>query len=126
MEILVLCGIYVAELVCYQLGLRILFQVRQRTWVWMIVGILLPVGIGVLPSDDAVGKNLLVTICAMGIMYISIEGKVAEKGIRLVFILLLLECIHAVFVPFYEMNLEIFERTYTDNMNYLGIKGSVK
>lgn len=88
----------------------------------MIVGILLPVGIGVLPSDDAVGKNLLVTICAMGIMYISIEGKVAEKGIRLVFILLLLECIHAVFVPFYEMNLEIFERTYTDNMNYLGIK----
>ncbi len=122
MEILVLCGIYVAELVCYQLGLRILFQVRQRTWVWMIVGILLPVGIGVLPLDSAAWKNFLLSIAVIGLMSVTIEGKIVEKLIKLVFMLLLLECINAVFVPFYDMILMVFDNDYVDNMRYFGVK----
>ncbi|MCI8489447.1 MAG: GHKL domain-containing protein [Lachnospiraceae bacterium] len=122
MEILVLCGIYVAELVCYQLGLRILFQVRQRTWVWMVVGILLPVGIGVLPSDDAVGKNLLITIATMGIMVVSIDGRAIEKAVRLVLTFLLIECINAIFVPLRGRILEVFDRGYADNLYYLAVR----
>ena len=31
MSIVILCGIYLAELACYQLGIRILFEARQNT-----------------------------------------------------------------------------------------------
>lgn len=122
MEILVLCGIYVAELVCYQLGLRILFQVRQRTWVWMIVGILLPVGIGVLPLDSAAWKNFLTSMTVIVIIFMSIEGKIAEKGVSLVLVFLLLDCINATFIAFFDNILIGFKGNSIDNFNYLAVK----
>ena len=48
MSIVILCGIYLAELACYQLGIRILFEARQKTKLWMMIGILFPS-----PASDA-------------------------------------------------------------------------
>ncbi len=38
MEILLLLGIYCVELVCYQVVLKILFQVEVRNRKWMVLG----------------------------------------------------------------------------------------
>ena len=89
MQILILCGIYAVELFCYQLGLRILFEVRLKTKVWMFVGLVLPVLIGVM-AVDAVGKNVLVSLSSVIVIFLSAEGKIREKGIQLALVFLLL------------------------------------
>ncbi len=55
MEILILCGIYLVELLCYLILLQMLFDVRVKTKVWLIVGIALPIILGFL-SVDISGK----------------------------------------------------------------------
>ena len=82
-NILVLCGIYLVELACYQLGIRILFEVRQKSYVWMAVGIVCPVIIGVLPVEVS-GKSVLVTVVVISVMFLSLEGRGIEKGVELV------------------------------------------
>lgn len=92
MSIVILCGIYLAELACYQLGIRILFEARQKTKLWMMIGILFPVVIGCLPVDE-VGKSLIVIVFSFSIMLISMDGKLIENGVQLVLITILLECV---------------------------------
>ena len=81
MEALILCGIYLIELICYYFGLRILFEVKQKSWTWIIAGIFVTIVIGVLPMDAA-NKNVLVTISVIGVMFLSAEEKVKETAIK--------------------------------------------
>ena len=121
MEILLLCGIYAAELFCFQAGLRILFEVRLKKnakW-WMVAGVLLPVGIGVLPIRVAEGKNMLITSSVILIMFMILEGGVLEKAVKLVLIFQLLECIAGILEYQYQHILELPDSYYADNINYL-------
>ncbi len=120
MEILILCGIYLVELVCYQLGLRILFEVRQKTKVWMIAGVLMPVVIGNLPID-ASGKNVLVSLWVTTVTFLTSGGNIGEKGARLTLTFLLLMCTEEVFRYFCNEIL-VFKSAYIISLNYLEIK----
>lgn len=97
MEILLLLGIYLVELLCYQVVLRMLFQMKVTTKKWMILGAGLPIVIGLLPMNDTIGKNLLITISVIIIMFVSMEGTIIYKGIRLILMLLFFECIDDIF-----------------------------
>lgn len=100
MEILLLLGIYLVELLCYQIVLRMLFQMKVTTKKWMILGAGLQIVIGVLPVNMA-GKIFLVTFSSFCIMLISFSGKIAEIIIRLVLSLLLMACIEDIVIyPF--------------------------
>ncbi len=117
-NILVLCGIYLVELACYQLGIRILFEVRQKLYVWMAVGIVCPVIIGVLPVEVS-GKSVLVTVVVISVMFLSLEGRGIEKGVELVLTLILLECIDDVFLYLRNVILEIIEKADVYIWEYL-------
>jgi len=117
-NILVLCGIYLVELACYQLGIRILFEVRQKSYVWMAVGIVCPVIIGVLPVET-VEKSILVIIVVMSTMFLSLEGRGIEKGVELVLTLILLECIDDVFVYPRNVILKFIGKSDIDSWEYL-------
>ncbi len=97
MEILLLLGIYFVELLCYQAVMRMLFQVNVTTKKWMILGGVLPLVIGVMPVNDTAEKNLLVTVSVIAIMFLSTEGTVIEKSIKLFLELLVLACIEDIF-----------------------------
>ena len=120
MQILILCGIYAVELLCYQLGLRILFEVRLKTKIWMLVGLVLPVVIGVLPVD-ASGKNVLVSLGVIAITFLTVEGRVVEKGVRIILTLLLLMCVEEVFA-YISKEFIVFQSAYRININYFKIK----
>lgn len=113
MEILLLLGIYLVELLCYQIVLRMLFQMKVTTKKWMILGVGLPIVIGVLPINMA-GKNFFVTFAVIGIMFVSIEGTIIEKGIRLVLVLLLLGSIDDIFGYSCEKILDFNNKIYID------------
>ncbi len=117
-NILVLCGIYLVELACYQLGIRILFEVRQKSYVWMAVGIVCPVIIGVLPVEVS-GKSVLVTVVVISVMFLSLEGRGIEKGVELVLTLILLECIDDVFVYPRNVILEFIGKIHIYSWEYL-------
>lgn len=119
MEIIILCGIYLAELTCYYFGLRILFEIQQKSKAWMAAGILFPVIIGSLPIEDAAWKNVLVTVSVVLVMYLSIDGGVIEKGVRIIFFHLLSECINGAYTRSYENILLIVSSNYKGNVNYL-------
>ncbi len=120
MQILILCGIYAVELLCYQLGLRILFEVRLKTKVWMLVGLVLPVVIGVLPVD-ASGKNVLVSLGVIAITFLTVEGRVVEKGVRIALVLLVLACTDDIY-SYTCMDSSIFSNLYYANASYFQIK----
>lgn len=121
MEILLLCGIYAAELFCFHAGLRILFEVHQRDHAkrWMLAGALLPIVIGTLPLTDASGKNMLVTICVIAIMLVVLEGGILEKAVRLVLVFLLMECIAGLFEYPCDQILMLFDGSDLGNIKYL-------
>ncbi len=119
MEIIILCGIYLAELTCYYFGLRILFEIQQKSKAWMAAGILFPVIIGSLPIEDAAWKNVLVTVSVVLVMYLSIDGGVIEKGVRIIFFHLLSECINGAYTRSYNNILLIVSSNYKGNVNYL-------
>ncbi len=96
MEALILCGIYLIELICYYFGLRILFEVKQKSWTWIVAGIFVTIVIGVLPMDAA-NKNVLVTISVIGVMFLSAEEKVKETAIKVLLGFLLFECMDFIF-----------------------------
>ncbi len=122
MEIIILCGIYLAELTCYYFGLRILFEIQQKSKAWMAAGILFPVIIGILPIEDAAWKNVLVTVSVVLVMYLSIDGGIGERVIRLVLFLLFLECVDNIFTRPCEMILSDNVKEYADNIFYLSAK----
>ena len=121
MSIVILCGIYLAELACYQLGIRILFEARQKTKLWMMIGILFPVVIGCL-SVDVTGKNILVSASVISLMFVSIEGSISEKGVKLMLTLLMMECIDDFFTYPCGLILEYYSHRYVDNLEYLASK----
>ncbi len=96
MEILLLLGIYCVELVCYQVVLKILFQVEVRNRKWMVLGGVLALIIEFLPVNVA-GKNVLVTGSVFVVMFLSIQSRIIEKGIRLLLTQLTLACIDDIF-----------------------------
>ena len=118
MSIVILCGIYLAELACYQLGIRILFEARQKTKLWMMIGILFPVVIGCLPVDVS-GKNVLVTASVIVVMFLSLDGMVSENGIKLILILLLLECIDDSLSYPSGFLLSVIDNKYVGSLKYL-------
>ncbi len=122
MEILLLLGIYSVELVCYQVVLKILFQVEVRNRKWMVLGLVLSIIIGVLPRDDVLGKNLLITANVFGVMFISIEGKTIDKSISLVLTLLLLACIDDIFAYPSEKIFRFVDIRYMEHVTYFASK----
>lgn len=97
MEIIVLCAIYVVELIWFQLGLKTLFNVKQKFKKWMIFGIIYPIVIGYLPVDSS-GKNVLITLFVMGMMFLSLKGKVVDKVIKIALVLIFLSCLDEIFL----------------------------
>lgn len=121
MEILILCGIYLVELACYLLTLRTLFEVQRKSSIWMVAGLFLTVVIGVLPMNDVAGKNILILIVVVSMMFMTIEGSILEKILRLVLSLLLLECMDSIFS--HPCNMLLGEYTkYVENSDFLLIK----
>ena len=87
MQILILCGIYAVELFCYQLGLRILFEVRLKTKVWMFVGLVLPVLIGVMAVlirvlNPGYPEGMMLSILFMNAVAPLIDYYVVEANIN--------------------------------------------
>lgn len=117
-NILILCGIYLVELACYQLGIRILFEVRQKSYIWMAVGLVCPVVIGLLPVE-ASGKNTLVTACTIGIVFLSSNQELIEKGINIVLILIILECLADILIYPYDLINRFLDKGHIDNFEYL-------
>lgn len=118
MEIMIFCGIYLVELVCYLVVLRMLFDVQVRTKVWMMAGVLLPVVIEGLPVKTF-EKNILVTISILIIMFVSLKGSMRENGIRLILVLLLLDCVDGIFSDPCKKIILIMGSNYIDNISYL-------
>lgn len=116
-NILILCGIYLVELACYQLGIRILFEVRQKSYIWMAVGLVCPVVIGLLPIK-AIEKSALVTVIVIGVMFLSLEERGVEKGVELVLTFVLLECVDDVFLYPRNMILNFLEVADIDSLEY--------
>lgn len=114
-SIFILCGIYLVELACYQLGIRILFEVRQKSHLWMAFGLICPVAIGLLPVE-ASGKNTLVSFSVIGIMFLTLEGSGVEKGVELILTFILLECIDDAFS--YPRNLMLENFDDVDRLEY--------
>lgn len=118
MEILLLLGIYLVELLCYQVVLRMLFQVKVTTKKWMVLGAGLPIIIEMLPVDDTAGKNSLITISVIIIMFLSMDGVMVEKGIKLVLTLLVLACIEDIFEYFCERFFATIDEYYMEHVRY--------
>lgn len=117
MSIVILCGIYLAELACYQLGIRILFEARQKTKLWMMIGILFPVVIGCLPVDE-IWKSVYVTGDVLFIMLFSINGKLIDNGVQLILTTILLECIDNIFKYPCEQIVGFADEKYLNNILY--------
>lgn len=118
MEILILCGIYAVELACYLLGLQMLFDLRVRTWKWMAAGVILPIGIGVLPIG-VTEKTVLIGISIIGVMFLSIESRRIAKSISTVLTFLLLECLDGILAYPCNQILEHLNMKYKESVNQL-------
>lgn len=116
-NILILCGIYLVELACYQLGIRILFEVRQKSYIWMAVGLVCPFVIGLLPVE-ASGKNTLISFSVIGVIFLSFEGRGMEKGVKLILTFILLECIDDAFSYPRNVVLDIFGDIDVNSLEY--------
>lgn len=123
MEIFILCWIYLAEVLCFWLGLWILFEVRQKDMAkfWMMAGEVLPVTISMLPIKPT-GKNVLVTAGVVGITFILSEGKALEKASEIMLTLLLLVCLDDIFVHICSQALSDAGSKYIDNIHYFATK----
>lgn len=92
METIMLCGYYGIDLLCYQLGLQILFCIDQKIKKWLIPGMLMTILVGSMPIADS-GKRVLVTLIVIGITYISGEGACVKKWMGIAFVFVLLQCL---------------------------------
>ncbi len=120
MEVILLCGIYLVELACYQVGIRILFDVNIKTYKMAIGGILIPILIALLPVDP-LWKNVFISDCAIGIILISIKGRFSDRGVRLLLTFLFLECIDKIFILICK-NILIFNVEYSENINFFKVR----
>lgn len=121
MEILLLLGIYCVELVCYQVVLKILFQVEVRNRKWMVLGGVLAVVIGKI-SVDVAGKNFLITVSVIFLTFISLEGGIIENSVKLILIILLLVCVEGIFVYPCEKVFGFLDKSYVEHISYLVAK----
>lgn len=118
MEILLLLGIYCVELVCYQVVLKILFQVEVKNRVWIGLGCVLGIVIGILPINIA-GKNFLVTVDVIIIVFVSIDGKLVFRSVRLLLAMLLLTCIDATFTYIFDGIVSFQKTDFIEYISYL-------
>ncbi|MBO5303840.1 MAG: ATP-binding protein [Lachnospiraceae bacterium] len=96
MEILVLCGIYVVELVCYRLGLLVLFDTRVKWDKCMIAGFVLPVLLGI-SSIYTSGKLVIITLFVILLNLFIEKEKLTEKVFKNIMVLVLTSCLNDVF-----------------------------
>lgn len=120
-SIFILCGIYLVELACYQLGIRILFEVRQKSHLWMAFGLICPVAIGLLPVG-AIEKSALVTVIVIIVMFVSLEGMAIEIGVKLVLTFILLECVDDIFTFSRNLVLNVIGNTGVGSWEYFTSK----
>lgn len=120
-SIFILCGIYLVELACYQLGIRILFEVRQKSYLWMAFGLICPVAIGLLPVG-AIEKSALVTVIVIIVMFVSLEGMAIEIGVKLVLTFILLECVDDIFTFSRNLVLNVIGNTGVGSWEYFTSK----
>ncbi|MCI9416940.1 MAG: GHKL domain-containing protein [Eubacterium sp.] len=122
MEVILLCGIYLVELACFWLGLRILFEIKYKTRLVIILGGILPVIISLFPFEFATEKIAWLIVAILGILFVSIDGKIIEKGIWLILVFLLLECLDGIFTNTCEQVMRLIDRNSIYNKNYFLIK----
>lgn len=124
MEILLLCGIYLVETVCYYLGLRILFEIRQKdsAKIWMTVGLIFPMLVKIVSLNDITLEKVFIEVGLIGVMFLSIEGSIIEKGVKLILVFLFLECIDEMFAVPCRSIFALDNNEYLKIINYLIIK----
>ena len=129
MEIMIFCGIYLVELVCYLIVMRMLFDSRLGKKVWILAGIIMPISIGifipiimrVLPVN-AEGKNVLITVNVIIVLFFSIEESFSEKGVKILLAFLLLECLDGIFADPCNLLVSFLSNSYLKNIEYLFLK----
>lgn len=70
MEVILLCGIYLVELACFWLGLRILFEIKYKTRLVIILGGILPVIISLFPFEFATEKIAWLIVAILSLIHI--------------------------------------------------------
>lgn len=123
MEVILLCGIYLVELACFWLGLRILFDVKQRSKIAVIIGIVVPIIIALFFDNNSEEKNAWLTLAVIAILFISIEGNIIEKGIWLLLVFLLMECLEGIFTYPLEQVLIYLYGNFEFNVKNFIVKG---
>ncbi|MBO5373654.1 MAG: GHKL domain-containing protein [Lachnospiraceae bacterium] len=97
MEILVLCGIYIVEMLCYQMGLVVLFDTKVKKSKWLALGLIVPVLLGN-TSIYITAKNILITLLVIILNCILTKKRIAEKIFENVMVLVLTSCLEDVLV----------------------------
>lgn len=90
----------------------------------MLVGIFMPIVIYFLPVNVA-GKNVLISMLAILIMYVSINGKLLEKCVKLMLLFLVFIYLDDIFTFPCERFFNFFDNDNVRNFNYLKIKSCV-
>lgn len=106
MEIIALCGIYIAELLCNSLSFLLLFHEKIRIKPVVAFGMLMPVAIGLMPVGIP-EKNSLVTIISAVTTFLLLCGRWVEKGAKLSVVILFVIVMNDIFLP-------ISQRVITD------------
>lgn len=123
MEVLVLCGIYMLEYMCFGMGLKFLFDMKMPLSKWSGMGIILTIGVTVLPVS-AVGKNVITTIVVMLMVFLNLEGKTPEKLAKVALLLVFVSCMEDLFLYWGGSGLVVKEMSGAlNNLVYLGTKG---
>ena len=129
MEILIFCGIYLVELACYLIVMRMLFDVRVNKKVWVVacfmmpttIGILMPIMMKIIPVN-ASGKNVLITIGIILVMFLSIDNGIMEKVIKIGLVFIVLECVEGFYLHIFESFITYIGDNYLNNLKYLILK----
>lgn len=116
MEIIALCGIYIAELLCNSLSFLLLFHEKIRIKPVVAFGMLMPVVIGLMPVGES-GRDVLISVWVIIIMISQANGKWSERGAKVmlawVFIIVMNDVIKPVSQHFF--NSIRVPRNYTVN-----------
>lgn len=67
------------------------------------------------------GKNVLIGFCVIGVVFVSIEGRKSEKGVRIVLTFLLVECLNTIFEPICKNAFMTSDKKYSESIYYFAI-----